>query len=76
MFQKALWLRTYQQSKYVVWLFWFVSFYNLSYKYYMAAIEQLYFLTKKINRWNYIYHYHFDLSLIDPVIFKVVYLSF
>ena len=44
MFQKALWLQTYQQSKYVVWLFWLISFYTLSYKYYMAAIEQQHFL--------------------------------
>ncbi|AIW83535.1 ABC transporter permease subunit [Bacillus mycoides] len=67
MFQKALWLRTYQQSKYVVWLFWFVSFYTLSYKYYMASIQQLYFLNDN-KKWNYVYHYHFDLTLINPVI--------
>ncbi|PEU05069.1 acetoin ABC transporter permease [Bacillus cereus] len=67
MFQKALWLRTYQQSKYVVWLFWFVSFYTLSYKYYMASIQQLYFLND-IKKWNYVYHYHFDLTLIDPAL--------
>lgn len=67
MFQKALWLRTYQQSKYVVWLFWFVSFYTLSYKYYMASIQQLYFLNDN-KKWNYVYHYHFDLTLIDPVL--------
>ena len=50
MFQKALWLRTYQQSKYVVWFFWFVSFYTLSYKYYIAAIQQLSLskMTKKV----------------------------
>ncbi|PEB53180.1 acetoin ABC transporter permease [Bacillus pseudomycoides] len=69
MFQKALWLRTYQQSKYMVWLFWLVSFYNLSYKYYMASIEQQYFL-KENKEWNYVYHYQFDLSLMDPVIFQ------
>ncbi|EJR43331.1 ABC transporter permease subunit [Bacillus mycoides] len=71
MFQKALWLRTYQQSKYVVWLFWFVSFYNLSYKYYMAAIEQQHFLTMPKED-NYTYHYQFGLSLMDPVIFQGV----
>ncbi|MFJ8527718.1 ABC transporter permease subunit [Bacillus sp. NPDC094106] len=69
MFQKALWLRTYQQSKYMVWLFWLASFYNLSYKYYMSSIEQQYFL-KENKEWNYIYHYHFDLSLMDPVMFQ------
>ncbi len=42
--KKALWLRTYQQSKYVVWLFWLVSFYSLSYKYYMTSIQQQHFL--------------------------------
>ena len=41
MFQKALWVHTYKQSKYIVWLFWLVSFYVLSYKYYLAAAEQL-----------------------------------
>ncbi|MGQ0440376.1 ABC transporter permease, partial [Bacillus sp. B-TM1] len=40
MFEKALWLRTYQQSKYVVWLFWLASFYTLSYYYYMTSIQQ------------------------------------
>ncbi|MGU3372323.1 ABC transporter permease subunit [Bacillus mycoides] len=69
MFQKALWLRTYQQSKYMVWLFWFVSFYNLSYKYYMAAIEQQHLL-KMTKEGDYVYHYHFDLSLMDPVMFQ------
>ncbi len=44
MFQKALWLRTYQQSKYVVWLFWLVSFYTLSYQYYMTSIQEQQFL--------------------------------
>ncbi|EJR52695.1 hypothetical protein IIM_03011 [Bacillus cereus VD107] len=67
MFQKAIWLRTYQQSKYVVWLFWLVSFYTLSYKYYMTSIQEQYFLNDN-KKWNYIYHYHFDLSLIDSVI--------
>ncbi|MFE6135271.1 ABC transporter permease subunit [Bacillus sp. NPDC057893] len=71
MFQKALWLRTYQQSKYMVWLFWFVSFYNLSYKYYMAAIGQQHFLTMPKEE-NYIYYYQFGLSLMDPVIFQGV----
>ncbi|MDA1676582.1 MULTISPECIES: ABC transporter permease subunit [unclassified Bacillus cereus group] len=66
MFQKALWLRTYQQSKYVVWLFWLVSFYTLSYKYYMTSIQQQHFLNDN-KKWNYIYHYHFDLTLLDPV---------
>lgn len=67
MFQKALWLRTYQQSKYVVWLFWLTSFYTLSYKYYMASIQQQYFL-KQDKEWNYVYHYYFDLTLLNPVI--------
>ena len=49
MFQKALWLRTYQQSKYVVWLFWFVSFYTLSYKYYMAFYSTAILSNMKIN---------------------------
>ncbi|TKH20201.1 ABC transporter permease [Bacillus wiedmannii] len=66
MFQKALWLRTYQQSKYVVWLFWLVSFYTLSYKYYMTSIQQQHFLNDN-KKWNYVYHYHFDLALLDPV---------
>ncbi|PHD59372.1 ABC transporter permease subunit [Bacillus wiedmannii] len=66
MFQKALWLRTYQQSKYVVWLFWLVSFYTLSYKYYMTSIQQQHFLNDN-KKWNYVYHYHFDLKLLDPV---------
>ncbi|OFD43357.1 acetoin ABC transporter permease [Bacillus mycoides] len=66
MFHKAIWLRTYQQSKYVVWLFWLASFYTLSYKYYMDSIQQQYFL-KENKQWNYVYHYHFDLTLIDPV---------
>lgn len=66
MFQKALWLRTYQQSKYVVWLLWLSSFYTLSYMYYMASIEQQQYL--KMNKaWNYIYHYHFNLTLLEPV---------
>ncbi|WP_002145904.1 ABC-2 transporter permease [Bacillus cereus] len=69
MFQKALWLRTYQQSKYMVWLFWFVSFYNLSYKYYMAAIEQQHLLNTP-KEGDYVYHYHFNLSLMDPVMFQ------
>ncbi|MGE6364650.1 ABC-2 transporter permease [Bacillus paramycoides] len=69
MFQKALWLRTYQQSKYVVWLFWLASFYTLSYKYYMTSIEQQHFLNMN-KKWKYIYHYHFDLSLMDSVIFQ------
>ncbi|PEK00677.1 ABC transporter permease subunit [Bacillus wiedmannii] len=66
MFQKALWLRTYQQSKYVVWLFWLVSFYTLSYKYYMTSIQQQHFLNDN-KKWNYVYHYHFDLTLLDSV---------
>ncbi|HDR7515790.1 ABC transporter permease subunit [Bacillus mobilis] len=66
MFQKALWLRTYQQSKYIVWLLWLSSFYTLSYMYYMASIEQQQYL--KMNKaWNYIYHYHFNLTLLNPV---------
>lgn len=66
MFQKALWLRTYQQSKYVVWLLWLSSFYTLSYMYYMASIEQQQYL--KMNQaWNYIYHYSFNLTLLNPV---------
>ncbi|WP_242240247.1 ABC transporter permease subunit [Bacillus cereus group sp. BfR-BA-01309] len=66
MFQKALWLRTYQQSKYVVWLLWLSSFYALSYTYYMASIEQQQYL--QMNKaWNYIYHYHFNLTLLTPV---------
>ncbi|MFL1664899.1 ABC transporter permease subunit [Bacillus cereus] len=67
MFQKALWLRTYQQSKYVVWLFWLVSFYTLSYYYYMTSIQQQQFLNDH-KKWNYVYHYNFDLTLINPVI--------
>ncbi|WHY27947.1 ABC transporter permease subunit [Bacillus wiedmannii] len=66
MFQKALWLRTYQQSKYVVWLFWLVSFYTLSYKYYMTSIQQQHFLNDN-KKWNYVYHYHFDLTLLDSI---------
>ncbi|WP_242297048.1 ABC transporter permease subunit [Bacillus cereus group sp. BfR-BA-01382] len=66
MFQKALWLRTYQQSKYVVWLFWLVSFYTLSYYYYMTSIQQQQFLNDN-KKWNYVYHYNFDLTLINPV---------
>ncbi|MES5944443.1 ABC transporter permease subunit [Bacillus cereus group sp. MG6] len=69
MFQKALWLRTYQQSKYVLWLFWFVSLYNLSYKYYLASIEQQYLL-KMQKEGEYVYHYNFGLLLMDPVIFQ------
>ncbi|MES5892646.1 ABC transporter permease subunit [Bacillus cereus group sp. RP43] len=67
MFQKALWLRTYQQSKYAVWLFWLVSFYTLSYYYYMTSIQQQQFLNDN-KKWNYVYHYHFDLTLINSVI--------
>ncbi len=66
MFQKALWLRTYQQSKYVIWLFWLVSFCTLSYKYYMTSIQQQHFLNDN-KKWNYVYHYHFDLTLLDPI---------
>lgn len=66
MFQKALWLRTYQQSKYVVWLFWLVSFYTLSYNYYMTSIQEQQFLNDN-KKWNYVYHYHFDLTLLDSV---------
>ncbi|MBK5471118.1 MULTISPECIES: ABC transporter permease subunit [Bacillus] len=69
MFQKALWLRTYQQSKYVVWLFWLVSLYTLSYKYYITSIEQEYLL-KMPKEGEYVYHYNFGLSLMDPVIFQ------
>lgn len=75
MFQKALWLRTYQQSKYVLWLFWFVSLYNLSYKYYLASIEQQYLLKmqKKGNMYiiTILVYYLWTLSS-----FKVVHLSF
>lgn len=66
MFQKALWLRTYHQSKYVVWLFWLVSFYTLSYKYYMTSIQQQYFLNMN-KKWEAIYHYSFDLTLLDSI---------
>lgn len=66
MFQKALWLRTYQQSKYVVWLLWLVSFYTLSYKYYMTSIQQQYFLNMN-KKWKAIYHYSFDLTLLDSI---------
>lgn len=66
MFQKALWLRTYHQSKYVVWLFWLVSFYTLSYKYYMTSIQQQYFLNMN-KKWKAIYHYSFDLTLLDSI---------
>lgn len=66
MFQKALWLRTYHQSKYVVWLFWLVNFYTLSYKYYMTSIQQQHFLNDN-KKWNSIYHYHFDLTLLDSI---------
>ncbi|HDR4420222.1 TPA: ABC transporter permease subunit [Bacillus cereus] len=66
MFQKALWLRTYQQSKYVVWLLWLSSFYTLSYMYYMTSIEQQQYL--EMNKaWSYIYHYYFNLTLLKPV---------
>ncbi|EMA6341431.1 ABC transporter permease [Bacillus cytotoxicus] len=68
MFQKALWLRTYHQSKYIVWLFWLVSFYLLSYKYYMASAQQLYFLELSRNYWKEPFHYYYSLSLIDPII--------
>ncbi|MDF4730276.1 hypothetical protein P3552_24495, partial [Vibrio parahaemolyticus] len=66
MFQKALWLRTYQQSKYVVWLFWLVSFYTLSYQYYMTSIQEQQFLNDN-KKWNYIYHYTFNLTLLDSI---------
>ncbi|CAI8788134.1 MULTISPECIES: ABC-2 transporter permease [Bacillus] len=69
MFQKALWLRTYQQSKYIIWLFWLVSFFVLSYKYYLAAAEQLNYFHEN-NKWKYIFHYHYNLSLIDPLIIQ------
>ncbi|HDR7791819.1 TPA: ABC-2 transporter permease [Bacillus luti] len=67
MFQKALWIHTYQRSKYIVWLFWLVSFYRLSYNYYLAAAEQLNFFHEN-NKWKYIFHYTYQLSLIDPII--------
>lgn len=67
MFQKALWIRTYQQSKYIVWLFWLVSFYVLSYKYYLAAAEQLNYFHEN-NKLKYIFRYTYNLSLIDPII--------
>ncbi|MEF7656787.1 ABC transporter permease subunit [Bacillus thuringiensis] len=66
MFQKALWLRTYQQSKYVVWLFWLASFYTLSYYYYMTSIQQQQFLNDN-KKWNSVYHYTFNLTLLDSV---------
>lgn len=58
MFQKALWLQTYKQSKYIVWLFWLVSFYVLSCKYYLAAREQLNYFHDNM-KWNYRFHYHY-----------------
>lgn len=66
MFQKALWMHTYKQSKYMVWLFWLVSFYILSYKYYLAAAEQLNYLHDN-NKWKYIFRYNYHLSLTDAI---------
>lgn len=66
MFQKALWVHTYKQSKYIVWLFWLVSFYVLSYKYYLAAAEQLKYFHEH-NEWKYIYRYYYQLSLPDAI---------
>ncbi|PFD45901.1 acetoin ABC transporter permease [Bacillus cereus] len=66
MFHKALWIRTYQQSKYIVWLFWLVSFYVLSYKYYLSAATQLHFFHEN-SKWNYIFRYTYHLSLIDAI---------
>ncbi|MBP3970369.1 ABC transporter permease subunit [Bacillus sp. WL1] len=69
MFQKALWIHAYKQSKYIVWLFWLVSFYVLSYKYYLAAAEQLKYLHEH-NQWKYIYRYNYHLSLTDAIMIQ------
>ncbi|MEC2373733.1 ABC-2 transporter permease, partial [Bacillus thuringiensis] len=66
MFQKVLWMHTYKQSKYIVWLFWLVSFYVLSYKYYLASAEQLKYFHEH-NEWKYIYRYYYQLSLPDAI---------
>ncbi|EOO17147.1 ABC transporter permease subunit [Bacillus cereus] len=60
MFQKALWLQSYKQGKYFIWLFWITSFYTLSYKYYLDAAKSFHFsqtITEKVN-----YHYQYFLS--------------
>ncbi|MGG2064573.1 ABC transporter permease subunit [Bacillus sp. S14(2024)] len=59
MFQKALWLQTYKQSKYIVWLFWLINFYLLSCRYYLAAAEQLNFLHDNM-KWKYRFHYNYS----------------
>ncbi|MEH7455973.1 ABC transporter permease [Bacillus sp. JJ1127] len=69
MFQKALWMHTYKQSKYIVWLFWLVSFYVLSYKYYLAAAEQLNFFHEN-NKLKYIFRYTYHLSLVDTIMIQ------
>ncbi|HDX9589202.1 TPA: ABC transporter permease subunit [Bacillus pseudomycoides] len=58
MFQKALWLQTYKQSKYIIWLFWLVNFYVLSCRYYLAAAEQLNYFYDNM-KWNYRFHYNY-----------------
>ena len=63
---KALWVHTYKQSKYIIWLFWLVSFYVLSYKYYLANAEQLKYFHEH-NEWKYIYRYNYQLSLPDAI---------
>ena len=63
---KSIMVHTYKQSKYIVWLFWLVSFYVLSYKYYLAAAEQLKYFHEH-NEWKYIYRYYYQLSLPDAI---------
>ncbi|MDP7977008.1 ABC transporter permease subunit [Bacillus sp. WLY-B-L8] len=58
MFQKALWLQTYKQSKYIVWLFWLVNFYILSCRYYLASVKQLNYFHDNM-KWNYRFHYNY-----------------
>ncbi|NWK68268.1 ABC transporter permease subunit [Bacillus paramycoides] len=69
MFQKALWMHTYKQSKYMVWLFWLVSFYVLSYNYYLAAAEQLIYFHEN-TKWKYIFRYTYNLSLTDAIMIQ------
>lgn len=58
MIHKALWLQTYKQSKYIVWLFWLINFYILSCRYYFAAAEQLNYFHDNM-KWDYRFHYHY-----------------
>ncbi|KFM99977.1 ABC transporter permease [Bacillus clarus] len=66
MFQQALWLQSYKQGKYFIWLFWITSFYTLSYKYYLDAAKAFHFsqtTTKKIK-----YYYQYFLSPEDHLL--------